>query len=226
MSHDSKFAPEGLHHDHVQAAQSPPGHEHDDHWDGATYLARPGVRETAAINAENVRVALTAAGLDPATFSKLSVIEVGCGPGLVTEHLAKTYGSVHAIETSASQLRTFSHQPVATAPNVTWGLVSIRPGIDLNVKVFSPTRTDQHRKVAAPRDTFDVAVANLVVHHVDDLTRLFSGMLSVLKPGGIAVITEFTLAEDGTDVISDMRARAHGQQKKEVEKVRAMRGRS
>lgn len=207
---------EGAHHDHAHAAH---GHS-DDHWDGEAYLSRPGIKETAAINAENVATALKAAGYSPESFSKLEVLEVGCGPGLVTEHLAKTFGSVHAIETSASQLKTFAAQPVAKETNVTWGLVTIRPGVDMSNAVPSPTPEDGNRQKSAPRDKFDVAVANLVVHHVDDISRFLGGILSVLKPGGIVVITEFTLAENGRDVVAEYRAKVGSQIQKEAEKVR------
>lgn len=214
--------PKALHHDHQAHAH---GEHCDDHWDGEAYLSRAGVREAAAINAENVATALNAAGIPTSEFSNLSVLEVGCGPGLVTEHLAKTYGSVHAIETSVSQLETFALQPAAKAKNVTWGLVTIRPGIDLRKEVLSPTCDDGRRMKAAPRNHFDVVVVNLVVHHVDDLVQFFGGIMSVTKPGGIVVITEFTVAEDGRDVIGDMRAKATGIAKEEADKVGRGRGR-
>jgi hypothetical protein len=46
-----------------------------------------------------------------------------------------------------------------------------------------------------PRSNFDVAVANIMVHHVDDLDGFFTGLMGLIKPGGWAVITEFGVKE-------------------------------
>jgi len=62
----------------------------------------------------------------------------------------------------------------------------------------SPTTSDENRSLVPPRTRFDVLVANLVVHHVDDLDGFFAGVVGLVKPGGWVVITEFGL-EEGQD---------------------------
>lgn len=47
-----------------------------------------------------------------------------------------------------------------------------------------------------PRKEFDVAVVNLVLHHIDDTSSFLKGSTGLLKPGGWVVITEFAV-EDG-----------------------------
>lgn len=43
-----------------------------------------------------------------------------------------------------------------------------------------------------PRDQFDVAVVNLVLHHVDDVEGFMAGLKDLLVEGGTVVFTEFT----------------------------------
>ncbi|BEI90529.1 uncharacterized protein CcaverHIS019_0305990 [Cutaneotrichosporon cavernicola] len=191
------------------------GHHADDFWDGAAYLARPGVQETASINAANLLAALSLlsqshARFAPANLHNLSLIEVGSGPGAVTQHLADSFGIVYATELSANMLKTFSGQPVAQRDNVSFGLVSLGPNSKDEFKARkafpSPTEAEPERTAAPPVVMFDVAVVNLVLHHVDDINSFMEGVKGVLRPGGVIVVTEFTLAEDGTDVVAKNRA--------------------
>jgi SAM-dependent methyltransferase len=69
----------------------------------------------------------------------------------------------------------------------------------------SPTSDNQERKLIPPRGEFDLAVANLVVHHVDDLKGFMQGVRGMLKPGGRVVFTEFGKLEGGKDVAGEHR---------------------
>lgn len=162
------------------------------------------------LNATSIAAALQRSGTDPAAFRTLNVLEVGSGPGVVTKHLARTFGSVHSLDTSAKMLATFAERfspPNNETDNVTWAQHALRPA---SGDVFmrgtpqpSPTPADPARTLAPPRERFDVAVAVLVVHHVDDLEAFFKGVLSVLEPGGKVVVVEFTTRADGRDMISE-----------------------
>lgn len=159
--------------------------------------------------------ALNRAGLPETALANLSLLEIGCGPGLVTSKLAPHFGSVHAIDVSPSMLQTFATQPAAALPNVTYAQHLLHPGSgDDFVRATpapSPTPEDPERKERPPREKFDVAVANLVVHHVDHLDHFFKGLFSVLSPGGKVVITEFTTLLDGSDPCADLRTKAANQ---------------
>jgi hypothetical protein len=93
---------------------------------------------------------------------------------------------------------------------VSFGLVGLGPGsaADFSArKPFpAPTEAEPERTAPPPQERFDVAAVNLVLHHVDDIKGFMEGVRGVLKPGGVVVITEFTLAEDGTDVVAKNRA--------------------
>lgn len=59
--------------------------------------------------------------------------------------------------------------------------------------------------MAPPSSGFDVAVANLVIHHIDDLDPFFRGLKGLIRPGGWVVITEFGLEErEDEDVFAEM----------------------
>ncbi|KAL1412424.1 hypothetical protein Q8F55_000169 [Vanrija albida] len=186
------------------------GHGHGgDAWNGEEYLARPGLKETAKISAEAVAHALAESGLDDEATKKLSLLEIGAGVGSVTAHFAKAFEHVHAIDTSANMLLTFSTQPVSVRKNVTHTLHAL--GSDSPAAFArglpqpSPTEEEPRRWVLPHRERFDVAAANLVVHHVDDLDAFFAGAVGILRDGGRLVVTEFGTTEDGRDPAKEAR---------------------
>jgi SAM-dependent methyltransferase len=56
----------------------------------------------------------------------------------------------------------------------------------------SPVGGDAERISALPRAQWDVAVSNLVLHHVDDIRGFMTGLTGLVVPGGWLVLTEFT----------------------------------
>lgn len=178
----------------------------EDVWDGAVYLNKPGVRESAEINARTIKAALIAAGVPESSFPTLDVLEVGAGVGTVTRHLsAQGFHSLHAIEPSRSMISVLSGQ-VAGLP-VTWAMHAFGPGsaaqFDAGEPMPSPIEGDAERTLAPPRKRFDVAVATLVAHHVDELGPFFQGVRSVLKPGGLFVLIEFRHGPGGEDISAE-----------------------
>lgn len=127
----------------------------------------------------------------------------------MTSHYANSFRSVHSIDTSPSMLQTLSKY--VSSHNVTHALHAISPASAQQFKsgeaMRSPTSSEPERTLASPRNTFDVAVANLVLHHIDDTRSFLAGVMGLLKPGGWFVITEFGLREDGelTDLERQMR---------------------
>ena len=65
--------------------------------------------------------------------------------------------------------------------------------------MLSPTEAEPERKLAPPRAKFDVAVANMVIHHVDDMAGFMQGLVGLLSPGGWVVFTEFGKKEGLTE---------------------------
>lgn len=186
----------------------------------------PPRQETAALNAENIVFALARAGVDAATLPSLSLLEVGCGPGVVTAHLVDKFGSVHSIDTSPRMLTKFAetYADKETEGKVSWALHQLDSksgdAFMRGTPMPSPTPQDAGRQVRPPRERFDVAVAVLVVHHVDDLESFFKGVFSVLEPGGKVVITEFTTYANGRDVLQELSAERAKEKAEAAAKVR------
>ena len=123
----------------------------------------------------------------------------------MTPHLAPLFHHLHAIDTSPSMLLAFSSRPL---PNVSQSLHLLHADSakEFHQPQYSPLLEQQERKVVPPVSQFDVAFANLVVHHVDDLAGFFAGVLGLLKDGGWLVVTEFGKPEGGEDLMGAARA--------------------
>lgn len=63
----------------------------------------------------------------------------------------------------------------------------------------SPVPNDPERTQLPPREKFDVAVVNLVLHHIDDTSSFLKGLIGLIKPGGWVVITEFAVDDGGEE---------------------------
>ncbi|WVQ86245.1 hypothetical protein IAT38_008413 [Cryptococcus sp. DSM 104549] len=172
------------------------GHDHGDAWSGEEYLARPGVKETAKISNDAIVYALTAAGKSDAEIKAMDVLEIGSGAGAVSTHLIETFASLQSIDTSPSMLLAYSTlHPTSPSPTITHSLHALSPA---SPQIFSsaeplpcPSKDHPDRKVAPPRARFDLAVANLVLHHVDQVDKFMQGAVGLLKSGGWLVVTEF-----------------------------------
>ena len=147
------------------------------------------------MNHDYVVSSLLQTGLSRDEIAKLNLLEVGCGAGAVTHHLSKTFATVHSIDTSPSMLTSFAKHLPSSLKNVTHAGHAIGPtsaeDFSSGKTMPSPTPDDPHRWVVPPRKEFDVAIANLVIHHVDDVEGFMKGMTGLVKPGGWVVITEF-----------------------------------
>jgi len=102
-----------------------------------------------------------------------SVLDVGCGSGVLTEELAGRLGADHVAGADPSPLLE------ACADRV--------PGADLK-----RARAEQ---LPWPDDSFDAALAQLVVHFMDDVEGGIAEMARVTRPGG--VVADCTLDFSG-----------------------------
>ncbi|HEX5017195.1 MAG TPA: class I SAM-dependent methyltransferase [Actinomycetes bacterium] len=108
--------------------------------------------------------------------SGLDALDVGCGPGALTQVLVDDLGADHvqAIDPSASFVQAARQR---------------MPGVDVDEGVAEdlPYRADQ----------FDVVVAQLVVHFMRDPVTALGEMARVTKPGGIVGATVWDHAGTG-----------------------------
>jgi len=103
---------------------------------------------------------------DPA---QLSVLDVGCGVGLVDRYLTTRFGSVAGTDVSAAELELAR----SDHPQVSYAL-------------SAPDHVDHES------DAFDVVFAACVLHHLDpfDHRRFVTELVRVVRPGGLAVVFE------------------------------------
>lgn len=100
---------------------------------------------------------------------ELKFLEIGCGIGRMTKHLASIFGEVHSTDVSGEMVRQ-ARQRLGHLPNVHLHETS---GVDF---------------AALPNDYFDVAFSAYVFQHVPSKTVIESNIRDayrVVKPGGI-----------------------------------------
>lgn len=109
---------------------------------------------------------------------KMTALEFGCGTGLVTLALAPRVKKILAVDTSAPMLGVLEGKIQAD------GIQNIRPCLlDLMNKQL-------------PEERFDLVFSSMAIHHVEDLSTLFSVFYQLLSPGGQIALADLD-AEDG-----------------------------
>jgi malonyl-CoA O-methyltransferase len=98
------------------------------------------------------------------TFAARDVLEIGCGTGLNTQHLAAVSANVLAVDFSPGMLEKARANVSA-----------------VNVK-FAQLDLDQAWTIAD--SAFDLIVCTLVLEHIGDLAHVFQQAARVLRPGG------------------------------------------
>jgi SAM-dependent methyltransferase len=103
----------------------------------------------------------------------LTVLDVGCGSGVLTEELARRVGAENVAGVDPSPLLE------ACAARV--------PGADL--------RAGAAEELPWPDDRFDAALAQLVVHFLDDPGAGVAEMARVVRPGGAVAACSWDFAD-------------------------------
>jgi SAM-dependent methyltransferase len=124
---------------------------------------------------------------------------------MVTDNLVPHFSSIHAIDVSPSMLLTFASRH--SNPHITHSLHFLTPSSpsEFLTPLLSPLPAEQARRLQPPRAKYGVAVANLVLHHVDDWAGMMAGVQGLLVPGGWFVGTEFGREEGERDRVKEAR---------------------
>jgi 2-polyprenyl-6-hydroxyphenyl methylase/3-demethylubiquinone-9 3-methyltransferase len=102
-------------------------------------------------------------GLQP---EALSVLDVGCGGGILSEEFAKIGCRVTGIDPSGPSLETARKHAVSEALTIDY-------------------RQASGERIPFKANTFDMVTCCDVLEHVDDLEKTFCEVARVLKPGGM-----------------------------------------
>jgi len=108
----------------------------------------------------------------------LSVLDFGCGTGLVTLALAPLVGAITGADTSSGMLATLADK--ARAQAVLVALRQLAAGSDLDL--------------GGP---YDLIVSSMTLHHVADVAALFRQFRQHLRPGGRLALADLD-QEDGS----------------------------
>lgn len=127
------------------------------------------------------------------------VLEIGCGTGLNTRHLAGLCRGVTALDFSAGMLA--EARANVAAPNVRF------------------VENDIRARWQAADSSFDLVVCTLVLEHVEDLRHVFAEAARVLRPGGRFLIYELHPFRQ----LRGVRARFHDSRSGEVVLIPAYR---
>ena len=155
------------------------GHDHHDHhgadfdWEAmADKLEVDGAFVLPLVDA--VVADLAGTGLDPSTVAR--VVDVGCGPGVVTCALARHFpaATVTGLDSSVELLARLLRRAAEA---------------HLEPRVLGVEGDLEHE--LPPLEPADLVWASMVVHHVDDPPATLRRLGGLLRPGGALVLIEF-----------------------------------
>jgi len=107
------------------------------------------------------------------------VVDVGCGTGVLTEELARRIGANEVAGADPSPMLQAASERV--------------PGADL--------RQASAEQLPWPDDSFDAALAQLVVHFMDDPAQGVNEMARVTRAGGVVAASTWDFAGGGMELL-------------------------
>lgn len=122
---------------------------------------------------------------------EMRLLDYGCGTGLVAMHLLPHVGGITGLDSSAGMLQVFAAKiGDGDRQRVRLELLDLSAG-------------------GAFAGTFDVIVAAMLLHHVDDPLSLIATLSAHLAPGGFLCLADLD-SEDGTFHDDAAGVRHHG----------------
>lgn len=100
----------------------------------------------------------------------LSLLDVGCGGGLVAEPMTRLGAAVTGIDVTEVNINIAKHHAQAMNLDIDYQYTSVED-------------------LAASKQQFDVVIASEVVEHVADLESFMAASCQLVKPGGLLFVT-------------------------------------
>lgn len=129
----------------------------------------------AVFNAQEVLAAIVQAG---GQGPGRSALDVGCGPGIVVEALAKAGGAVTGIDLTPEMIEQARSRCGAAGLS--------------NVKLL----VGPAEQLPFETGRFDAAVSRVTIHHLADPAKVVAEMARVVKPGGRLALADIVSSED------------------------------
>ena len=109
-------------------------------------------------------------GQSATPFENLSLVDIGCGGGLIAEPLARLGAAVTAIDASATNIDVAA-------------LHAAKAG--LTIDYHATTAED----LATTGQQFDIVCALEIIEHVADLALFYDALTALVKPGGMLILS-------------------------------------
>ena len=106
----------------------------------------------------------------PASLAGLSVLDIGCGGGLVCEPLARLGAEVTGIDPAAENIEAAKAHASAA-------------GLDIDYEAATA------EELAASGQSYDVVLLLEVVEHVPDVPAFLKSVAPLVKPGGVMILS-------------------------------------
>ncbi|MDX2095146.1 MAG: bifunctional 2-polyprenyl-6-hydroxyphenol methylase/3-demethylubiquinol 3-O-methyltransferase UbiG [Alphaproteobacteria bacterium] len=103
-------------------------------------------------------------------LANLSLVDIGCGGGLVAEPMARLGATVTGIDASATNIRVAELHAGASGTPVTY-------------------RATTAEQLALEGAQFDVVLALEIIEHVADVSLFYDALIALVKPGGVLILS-------------------------------------
>ncbi|KAJ4315506.1 hypothetical protein N0V84_008332 [Fusarium piperis] len=121
------------------------------------------------------------------TSSRLDVLEIGCGTGLLSLEVAPSVNRLVAVDAAEGMIEVLSSKlnKLDAPKNIQPLAILLQDPEDKRLPPADEAKPD------GPRLKYDLITSHLVLHHIADLKAVLTTMLGCLKEGGMVALTDF-----------------------------------
>lgn len=120
-------------------------------------------------------------------FEGLSILDVGCGGGLVCEPLARLGANVTGIDADPVAIEVAQDHAEISGLNISYLNESTESLLSPRKRGSSPAKAPRLR--GGDNIQYDVVLALEIIEHVDNPAEFVQSIAKLLKPGGLAVFS-------------------------------------